>query len=74
MKKLRRPWTEKDESDLLKWDAEGVSVMLIAARLKRTMMAVHGRLTILRQRLRSKPHDQIAIPDNPSEVDVKTSP
>jgi hypothetical protein len=53
--KLRRPWTEKEESDLLKWTSEGVSVLLMAARLKRSLMAVHGRLTILRKRQKAKP-------------------
>ena len=55
MKNLRRPWTEQEESDLLKWAAEGVSVLLMAARLKRSLMAVHGRLTILRKRQKAQP-------------------
>jgi len=42
--KLRRPWTEKEESDLLKWRSDGVSVAIIAVRLKRTVMAVQNRL------------------------------
>ena len=67
--KLRRPWTENEESDLLQWEAEGVSVMLMAARLKRTMMAVYGRLTVLRQR--QKPPEQIPTAEDYSQ-DVKT--
>ena len=42
--KLRRPWTEKEESDLLKWRSDGVSIAIIAVRLKRTAMAVQNRL------------------------------
>ena len=42
--KLRRPWSEKEESDLLKWRSEGVSIAIIAVRLKRTVMAVQNRL------------------------------
>jgi hypothetical protein len=32
-----------------------VSVLLMAARLKRSLMAVHDRLTILRKRQKEKP-------------------
>jgi hypothetical protein len=55
MKNLRRRWTEQEESALRKWAAEGVPVLLMAARLKRSLMAVQGRLTILRKRQKSKP-------------------
>jgi hypothetical protein len=50
MKNLRRRWTKQEESDLLKWASQGVSVLLMAARLKRSIMAVQDRLTILRKR------------------------
>jgi DNA-binding CsgD family transcriptional regulator len=46
----RRPWTRQEESDLLKWLSDGVSLAVIAVRLKRTVMAVQNRLTMLRKR------------------------
>ena len=41
--KLRRPWTEKEESDLLTWFSEGKSLCIIAVRLKRSLNAVQMR-------------------------------
>jgi cephalosporin-C deacetylase-like acetyl esterase len=55
MKNLRRRWTRQEESDLLKWASQGVSVLLMAARLKRSLSAVHDRLTILRKRQKARP-------------------
>ena len=67
---LRRLWTEKEESNLLMWSSEGVSVTLMAARLKRTRMAVFARLTILRKRQRSVTANQSpCLPD----ADVATA-
>ena len=44
----RRPWTEKEEQDLLQWADAGISLERIAVRLNRTVMAVQNRLYALR--------------------------
>lgn len=49
----RRPWTEQEETDLLKWAAEGRSLAIIAVRLKRSREAVQARFY-----LRRKPPEQ----------------
>jgi hypothetical protein len=40
---LKRPWTEVEEANLIKWLSEGVSLFAISARLKRSVMAVQTR-------------------------------
>ena len=74
MTKLRRPWTEKEESDLLKWSSEGASVMLMSARLKRSMMAVNARLSIVRHREKSKPPEQIPLPVASAQPEILEGP
>ena len=44
----RRPWTEKEQHDLLRWTDEGISLERIAVRLNRTVMAVQNRLYALK--------------------------
>ena len=44
----RRPWTEKEQQDLLQWTANGISLERIAVRLNRTVMAVQNRLYALK--------------------------
>ena len=39
-----RPWTPEEESRLRTLVEEGTSAMLIAAKLKRTVAAIRGRL------------------------------
>jgi hypothetical protein len=50
---LRRPWTPEDEQELLELAARGASKTLMSARLKRSRMAIEGRLTVLRARARN---------------------
>jgi hypothetical protein len=47
-KNFRRPWTPEEDNQLREMAAAGKSVTLIALRLKRTEMAVRGRMRILR--------------------------
>ncbi len=47
---LKRPWTEDEEANLLKWLSEGVSLFAISARLKRSVMAVQNRSYQLQKR------------------------
>jgi len=51
----RRPWTEKEQKDLLQWADEGISLERIAVRLNRTVMAVQNRLYALRGKAKSEP-------------------
>lgn len=44
----RRPWTEKEQHDLLQWASQGISLERIAVRLNRTVMAVQNRLYALK--------------------------
>jgi hypothetical protein len=44
----RRPWTDKEQQDLLQWADEGISLERIAVRLNRTVMAVQNRLYALK--------------------------
>ena len=44
----RRPWTEKEQHDVLQWTDEGISLERIAVRLNRTVMAVQNRLYALK--------------------------
>jgi hypothetical protein len=44
----RRPWTEKEQHDLLRWTDEGISLERVAVRLNRTVMAVQNRLYALK--------------------------
>ena len=44
----RRPWTEKEQNDLLQWADAGISIERIAVRLNRTVMAVQNRLYALK--------------------------
>ncbi len=44
----RRPWTEKEQNDLLQWADSGISLERIAVRLNRTVMAVQNRLYALK--------------------------
>ncbi len=44
----RRPWTEKEQHDLLQWADAGISLERIAVRLNRTVMAVQNRLYALK--------------------------
>ena len=53
----RRPWTEQEEVDLLKWHAEGKSFAIISVRLKRSVMAVQNRFYGLQ-----KPPQQMEVP------------
>ena len=47
---LRRPWTPAEEQELLVLESRGASKTLMSARLKRSRMAIDGRLTVLRAR------------------------
>jgi DNA-binding CsgD family transcriptional regulator len=51
----RRPWTDKEQHDLLRWTDEGISLERIAVRLNRTVMAVQNRLYALKASTRSEP-------------------
>ena len=42
-------WTEKEDNKLLELDAQGLTYAEIAAKLKRTLASVSGRLYKLRQ-------------------------
>jgi hypothetical protein len=44
----RRPWTDQEQHDLLRWADEGISLERIAVRLNRTVMAVQNRLYALK--------------------------
>jgi len=57
---LKRPWTEDEEANLLKWVSEGVSVFVIAVRLKRSVMAVQNRSYQLQKR--QKPTSETVNP------------
>ncbi len=52
----RRPWTEKEQQDLLKWTDEGISLERVAVRLNRTVMAVQNRLYELRGKAKAEPN------------------
>ncbi len=54
-KNFRRPWTPEEDNQLGEMAAAGKSVTLIALRLKRTEMAVRGRMRILRIPVRKQP-------------------
>jgi hypothetical protein len=56
----RRPWTEDEEANLLKWLSEGTSLVIIAIRLKRSVMAVQNRSYQLQKR--EKPPSQTMSP------------
>lgn len=51
----RRPWTEKEQQDLLRWTHEGISLERIAVRLNRTVMAVQNRLYALKGKAKPEP-------------------
>ncbi len=51
----RRPWTEKEQHDLLRWTDEGISLERIAVRLNRTVMAVQNRLYALKASMKPEP-------------------
>ncbi len=51
----RRPWTDKEQHDLLRWTDEGISLERIAVRLNRTVMAVQNRLYALKAIPKSEP-------------------
>ena len=51
----RRPWTEKEQHDLLRWTDEGISLERIAVRLNRTVMAVQNRLYALKGKAKPEP-------------------
>jgi hypothetical protein len=57
----RRPWTEKEQHDLLQWADAGISLERIAVRLNRTVMAVQNRLYALKGK--AKPDQGKAKPD-----------
>ena len=46
--KQNRPWTEEDDRRLLEMRAAGRSTVSIAAALKRSAGAIHGRLSVVR--------------------------
>jgi hypothetical protein len=48
--KLRRPWTSEEESNLLEWLSNGVSLAVVSVRLKRSVMAVQNRYYQLRDK------------------------
>jgi len=54
MIKLRRPWTEEEERRLLEMARMDKPKHAIAAALKRSTLAVKGRLKALRDRERSE--------------------
>jgi DNA-binding CsgD family transcriptional regulator len=54
----RRPWTDQEQHDLLKWADEGISLERIAVRLNRTVMAVQNRLYALKGK--AKPDEEQA--------------
>jgi hypothetical protein len=47
-KNFRRPWIPEEDKQLREMAAAGKSVTLISLRLKRTEMAVRGRMSILK--------------------------
>jgi hypothetical protein len=47
-----RPWTLEDEARLRSLIADGTSIALVAAKLKRTITAIRGRAKILKLPLR----------------------
>jgi hypothetical protein len=53
----RRPWTEKEQQDLLRWIDEGISLERVAVRLNRTVMAVQNRLYALKGKAKPE-HEQ----------------
>ena len=59
----RRPWTEDEEANLLKWLSEGTSIFVIAVRLKRSVMAVQNRSYQLQKR-QKPPSETMNHPPN----------
>ena len=57
----KRPWTEDEEANLLKWLSEGTSVFVIAVRLKRSVMAVQNRSYQIQKR-EKPPSDTVSPP------------
>ena len=51
----RRPWTAEEEQELSDLAAHGASTIRMAARLRRSRMAIEGRLSVLRVRARKDP-------------------
>ena len=51
----RRPWTEKEQHDLLQWTHNGISLERVAVRLNRTVMAVQNRLYALKGKAEPDP-------------------
>ena len=47
-KNARRPWEPEDEKQLRQMVEAGKTITIIALRLKRTVTAVRGRLSILK--------------------------
>jgi hypothetical protein len=67
----RRPWTEKEQHDLLRWTDEGISLERMAVRLNRTVMAVQNRLYALKGK--AKP-DSESKPDQGQSEQKRTPP
>ena len=72
----RRPWTEKEQHDLLQWAAQGISIERIAVRLNRTVMAVQNRLYALKGKAQPAPvqADQEQTPPAPEQTDQEQTP
>ena len=58
--KLRRPWTSEEESNLLEWLSNGVSLAIVSVRLKRSVMAVQNRYYQLRGK--QEPSEDVSRP------------
>jgi|EndMetStandDraft_8_1072994.scaffolds.fasta_scaffold479757_1 hypothetical protein len=78
----RRPWTEKEQHDLLQWAAQGISIERIAVRLNRTVMAVQNRLYALKGKAQEGQEAQPApgqaepeqTPPAPEQADQEQTP
>ena len=62
----RRPWTEKEQQDLLRWTDEGISLERVAVRLNRTVMAVQNRLYALKGKAKPEPGKSEPEPTPPA--------
>ena len=51
---FQQPWTNRQESDLLQYEAKGLNAVQIATRMKRTNDSVRSKLIKLRKRARVK--------------------
>jgi hypothetical protein len=65
-KNARRQWADEDDRQLREMAGAGKSIAMMALRLKRTVSAVRGRLSILKVHIRKTPSEHPAKKNPPA--------